>query len=202
MGCIDYVVTYVAVPTDNHEQKKRAEFAIAEVLKSSGDQQTQCFNADGDWVRIYKNGEQVDRIWYFADTNEEYTLFKTGLLKYFVTDTAEPEGFSELGIERIIKTKQKKRILGYDLVKYTATKESGTVESYWVSKDLLRNPASYENNKFAFTDQLYDVLKGVPLYHEKTVANFMTTLREAKAIREQEPSAELFDLPAVEVYRW
>ena len=55
MGCIDYAVTYVAVPTDNHEQKKRAEFAIAEVLKSSGDQQTQCFNADGDWVRIYKN---------------------------------------------------------------------------------------------------------------------------------------------------
>ena len=88
------------------------------------------------------------------------------------------------------------------MVKYTATKESGTVESYWVSKDLLRNPASYENNKFAFTDQLYDVLKGVPLYHEKTVANFMTTLREAKAIREQEPNAELFDLPAVDVYRW
>ncbi len=55
VGCIDYVVTYVAVATGNHEQRKRAEFAIAEVLKSSGDQQTQCFNADGDWVRIYKN---------------------------------------------------------------------------------------------------------------------------------------------------
>ncbi|WP_040487548.1 hypothetical protein [Idiomarina baltica] len=64
------------------------------------------------------------------------------------------------------------------------------------------SPVVDKNNKFAFTDQLYDVLKGVPLYHEKTVANFMTTLREAKAIREQEPNAELFDLPAVDVYHW
>ncbi|MDN7128767.1 hypothetical protein J6I92_02600 [Pseudidiomarina sp. 1APR75-15] len=202
VGCIDYTITYLAVPTDNIEQREKAEFAIAELLKSNGAHRTDCFNANGDWLHIYKNGEQVDRIWYFSDTNEEYTFFKNGVLKFFVTDTAEPEGFSELGIEQTVKTKQKRSILGYDTVKYTATKESGTVENYWVSKDLVRNPASYKKNKFAYTDQLHDVLKGVPLYHEKTVANFVTTTREAKAIREGEPGVELFRLPAVDVYQW
>jgi len=202
VGCIDYTVTYLAVPTENVERREKAEFAIAEIQKSNGDERTECFNANGDWLHIYKNGERVDRIWYFADTNEEYTLFKTGVLKFFVTDTAEPESFSELGIEQIVKTKQKRSILGYDVVKYTATKESGTVENYWISEGLVRNPASYKKNKFSYTDQLHDVFKGVTLYHEKKVSNFVTTIREAKAIREGEPSVELFKLPAVDVYHW
>lgn len=202
VGCIDYNITYLAVPTKDAKRKENADFAIAETLKSNGDERTDCFNANGDWVHIYKSGELVDRVWYFADSNEEYTLFKTGVLKFFVTDTAEPEGFSELGIEKIVRTEQEKSLMGYDTIKYSATTESGTVENYWVSESLVRNPASYTKNKFAYVDQLYSVLKGVPLYHEKTVSNFMTTIREAKKIREGEPSNELFKLPAVDLYHW
>jgi hypothetical protein len=202
VGCVDYSIRYLAVPTDNVEQREKAEFAATETEKSYGDERTVCFNANGDWLHIYRNGELIDRVWYFADSNEEYTFFKTGVLKFFVTDTAEPEGFSELGFEQIERTEQKRNILGYDTVKVTATRKSGTVDNYWVSEDLVRNPASYNSNNFAYANQLYNFLKGVPLYHEKTVSNFMTTVLEAKEIRENEPSVDLFKLPEVVLYHW
>lgn len=192
VGCIDYDITYLAVPTEDVERKESAEFAVSETLKSNGNQRTDCFNANGDWVHIYGNGELLDKVWYFSDSNEEYTLFKTGTLKFFVTDTAEPDGFSELGIENITRTEQRKSIMGYGTVKYSINTESGTLENYWVSDDLVRNPASYIKNKFAYVDQLYSVLQGIPLRHEKTVSNFMTTIRKAKTIREGEPREELF----------
>jgi hypothetical protein len=202
VGCVDYSIKYSAVPTDNVEQREKAEFAAVETKKSYGDERTVCFNANGDWLHIYRNGELIDRVWYFANSNEEYTFFKTGVLKFFVTDTAEPEGFSELGFEQIERTEQKRNISGYDTVKVTATRKWGSVDNYWVSEDLVRNPASYKSNKFAYADRLYDFLKGVPLYHEKTVSNFMTTVLEAKEIRKDEPSVELFKLPAVDLYHW
>jgi hypothetical protein len=70
------------------------------------------------------------------------------------------------------------------------------------AENLVRNPASYKSNKFAYADRLYGFLKGVPLYHETTVSNFITTVLEAKDVREEEPSVELFKLPAVDVYHW
>lgn len=202
VGCVDYNIRYLAVPTDNIEQREKAEFAATETEKSYGDERTVCFNANGDWVHIHRNGDLIDRVWYFANSNEEYTFFKTGVLKFFVTDTAEPEGFSELAFEQIERTEQKRNILGYDTVKVTATRESGTVDNYWVSEDLVRNPASYRSNKFAYANQLYDSLKGIPLYHEKTVSNFMTTVLEAKEIRKDRPSVELFKLPAADLNHW
>jgi hypothetical protein len=202
VGCVDYSVKYLALPTDDVEQREKAEFVATEYQKTHGDERTVCFNANGDWLHIYRNAALADRVWYFADSNEEYTFFKTGVLKFFVTDTAEPTGFSELGFAQIERTQQKRNILGYDTVKVTATRESGWVENYWVSENLVRNPASYKSNKFAYADRLYGFLKGVPLYHETTVSNFITTVLEAKDVREEEPSVELFKLPAVDVYHW
>lgn len=202
IGCIDYDITYLAVPTEDTEMKKNAEFAVSEMLKFNGDKRTDCFNANGDWVYIYGNGEWLDKVWYFADSNEEYTLFKTGIMKFFVTDTNEPDGFSELGVDNIARSDQRKIILGHGTVKYSVKTESGTIESYWISEDLIRNPASYTKNKFAYVDQIYSVLKGIPLHHEKTVSNFMTTIMKANAIREGEPKDELFKLPAVDLYHW
>jgi len=106
VGCIDYSVQYIAVPTVDSEQKDKAEFAVALTRKANGDKRTVCFNRSGDWLHIYKNGEQVDRIWYFSERNEEYTFFKNGVLKFSTNDIAEPEGFSELGIEDIVRTKE------------------------------------------------------------------------------------------------
>lgn len=202
VGCIEYSVSYLVVPTEDVERRNKAQFAATENKKSYGDERTICYNANGDWLHIYGNAEIVDRIWYFADSNEEYTFFKTGILKFTLNDTPEPDGLTGLAIKEFTRTDETKEILGFDTVKVTAEKESGILYKYWVGEKLVRNPASYKNNKFGYADKLYGAVRGIPLREETNVSDFLITAREAVEIQEGEPNEELFKLPAVDLYRW
>lgn len=202
IGCIEYTVSYAVAPTADIELIDKAQFVVTQNNKSYGNKRTICYNANGDWVNIYGNSELVDKIWYFTDTNEEYTFFKTGILKFSLNDTPEPEGFTELAIKDVIKTSDTKKILGFETVKVTARIESGTVTNYWVSEELVRNPASYTNNKFAYADKLFSAVQGIPLREEKNVSDFLITVKKAVNIKEGEPDEDIFMLPAVDLYEW
>jgi hypothetical protein len=202
IGCVEYTVSYVVSPTEDSERRDNAQFAATENKKSYGDKRTICYNANGDWVHIYGNSELVDKIWYFTDTNEEYTFFKTGILKFSLNDIPEPEGFTGLTIKDVIKTSETKKLLGFETVKVTAKIESGIVTNYWVSEKLVRNPASYKNNKFGYADKLFSAVRGIPLREETNVSDFLITVKEALNIKEGEPDEEIFMLPAVDLYEW
>lgn len=202
VGCVEYRVSYVVVPTDDSERMSNAQFAATENKKSYGDKRTICYNSLGDWLHIYGNAELVDRIWYFADSNEEYTFFKTGVLKFSINDTPEPEGFTDLEIKEFKKTDETKSLLGFEALKLTAKIESGTITNYWVSEKLVRNPASYKRNKFGYADKLYSSVRGIPLLEERNVSDFLITVKEAVDIKNGEPDEELFKLPAVDLYHW
>lgn len=202
VGCIDFTVTYSVSQNIQTEKVDDAELIIKETVKGFGDDRTICYNSNGDWLQIYNNGELVDKVWYFSESNEEYTYFRSGVLKFSVNNTPEPEGVGKAKIKNIERTNEKKQVLGFDTVKIEVTRVSGNVVDYWVSTDLIMNPRSYTNNKLAHTDELYESLSGVPLLEEKTVSNFVTTIQEATSVREGEPSLELFKLPAVDLYHW
>jgi hypothetical protein len=201
-GCVEYTVSYVVAPTEDIDRRDLAQFAATENKKSYGDKRTICYNTNGDWVHIYGNSELVDKIWYFADTNEEYTFFKTGILKFSLNDIPEPEGLTGLAIKDFIKTSETTKLLGFDTVRVTAKIESGTVTNYWVSEKLVRNPTSYKNNKFAYADKLYSAVRGIPLREETNVSDFLITVKEAVNIKEGEADEEMFMLPAVDLYEW
>lgn len=74
--------------------------------------------------------------------------------------------------------------------------------NYWVSEELVRNPASYKNNKFAYANKILSVVRGIPLREEKNVSDFLITVKEAVNIIKGEPDEELFKLPAVDLYQW
>lgn len=202
IGCVEYTVSYIVAPTEDSERRGNAQFAATENKKSYGDKRTICYNANGDWIHIYGNSELVDKVWYFSNTNEEYTFFKTGILKYSLNDIPEPKGFTELAIKEVIKTSETKKLLGFDTVRVTAQIESGTITNYWVSEELVRNPASYKNNKFAYANKILSVVRGIPLREEKNVSDFLITVKEAVNIIKGEPDEELFKLPAVDLYQW
>lgn len=202
IGCVKYTVSYVVVPTEDSERRDNAQFAATENKKSYGDKRTTCYNANGDWVNIYGNLELVDKIWYFTDTNEEYTFFKTGILKYSVNDIPEPEGFTKLAIKDVVKTSETKKLLVFETARVTVKIESGTVINYWVSEELIRNPASYKNNKFGYADKLFSAVRGIPLREEKNVSDFLITVKEAVSIKKGEPDEAIFMLPAVDLYEW
>jgi hypothetical protein len=202
VGCVDYKITYTGLYTENKEQQENLDFLIKNSSENYGRERTYCFNEYGDWLHIYSDAKQIDKIWYFAETNEEYTLFKNGVMKFSVNNEAEPKGFEELTIKSLEVTEETKMILGYKSRQIVLEIESGTKTEYWVSDELQRNPASYQNNKFAYMNEIMSFVKGVHLYQKKTVANFFTTTEEAVSIRFELPDQELFTLPNVDLYHW
>lgn len=202
VGCIDYKVVYEGVPKMNKEQRDKAEFIIENSTENLGVKRTHCFNERGDKLHIYHSAKLIDRIWYFADSNEEYTLFSNGVMKFMVNNEAEPDGFEGLAIAKFRKTDNRRKVLGYDTYQIVFDIESGTNTEYWVSDKLPRNPASFENNKFGYVDEIMKVVKSVPLYKKQIVADLFVTIEEAIHIHFETPDAEMFVLPQVNVYHW
>lgn len=202
VGCIDYKLRYEGVETKDVEALEKIEFLIADTAENYGIKRTRCYNQSGDWVAIYSDAAHVDKVWYFADINEEYTLFQNGVLKFSINSEAEPEGFYDLGIKEIEYTDSNKSILGYKTKKIMVELESGTTTEYWISDKITRLPASYEKNKLAYTNQIMGAVQGIHLYQKKTVANLFVTIEEAVSIEFEKPSSTLFLLPDVGVYSW
>jgi hypothetical protein len=202
IGCVDYKVAYQGVETTDEESLQKIDFLIADTTENYGVERTRCFNELGDWISIYKNAKHVDKVLYFAESNEEYTLFQNGVMKFMVNSDAEPEGFEELGIKEIIFSEDTKSILGYKLKQIVVQIESGTKTEYWVTEEIARLPASYENYKFAYINEIMSSVKGVHLYQKKTVADLFVTIEEAVFIDFEKPNPKLFMLPNVDVYHW
>ena len=202
VGCVDYKITYMGLDTENKEQQENIDFLIKNSSENYGLERTYCFNEYGDWLHIYRDAKQIDKIWYFAETNEEYTLFKNGVMKFSINNEAEPEGFKELSIKNLKVTEETKIILEYKSRQIVLEIESGTQTEYWVSDELQRNPASYQYNKFAYMNEIMSFVKGVHLYQKKTVADFFVTIEEAVSICFELTNQELFILPNVDLYHW
>lgn len=202
VGCVDYKVTYKGVETTDEGALERIEFLIAHNTENYGTERTRCFNEIGDWLVVYNEAKHVDRIWYFAQSNEEYTLFQNGVLKFGLNSEAEPEGFNDLGIKEIQYSDMNKSILNYKTQKITVEIESGAKTEYWISDEIIRHPASYEKNKFAYTNKIMESVKGIHLYQKKTVANSFIIIEEAVSIDFEKPDIKMFLLPAVDVYHW
>ena len=202
VGCVDYKITYEGLNTENKEQQEKIEFLKKNSSENYGHKRTNCFNEYGDWLHIYRDAKLIDKIWYFAETNEEYTLFKNGVMKFSENSIAEPEGFDDLAIKNLKATEESKMILGYESRQIVIETESGSKTEYWVSDALLRNPASYQFNKFAYTNEIMDFVKGVPLYQKKTVADLFVTIEEAVSIRYELPEQGNFMLPSADLYHW
>jgi hypothetical protein len=202
VGCVDYKVTYKGVETTDEEALEKTEFLVANTTENYGTERTRCFNEVGDWVVTYKKAKHVDKVWYFAETNEEYTLFQNGVLKFSLNSEAEPEGFYDLGIKEIEYSDINKSILNYNTQKITVEIESGTKTEYWISDKIIRLPASYEKNKLGYTNQIMELVKGIHLYQKQTVGNLFITIEEAVSIDFEKPDNNMFLLPAVDVYHW
>lgn len=202
VGCINYKVTYEGVKTTDEEALEKIEFLITDTTENYGTERTRCFNDVGDWLVVYKKAMHVDRVWYFAETNEEYTLFKNGVLKFSINSEAEPEGFYDLGVKKIEYSDINKSILNYKTHKITVEIESGKKTEYWISDKIIRLPASYKKNKLGYTNQIMESVKGIHLYQKKTVANSFITIEEAVSIDFEKPDNNMFLLPDVEVYQW
>lgn len=202
VGCIDYEITYSGVQTEDPEAIKKISFLVEDITENYGTKRTRCYNASGDWVVLYHGAKHVKNVWYFAETNEEYTLFTNSVLKYEINDKPEPDGMYDLGLTKLKKVKGLKSILGYNLTKYEVERESGMRVEYWVTEKILRNKISYTNNKMAFTNEIFEVVQGIQLYEKKVVGNLFVTTEEAIKIDKNPPDDKLFILPNVYVYEW
>ena len=204
VGCIEYEVVYKGMPTNDKNRKETAEFLVQVTTKNYGVKRTQCFNEHGDRLIIYYGAELVDRVWYFSESNEEYTLFTNGVLKFSVNDRVMPEGSedTEIAMPELRKTDREKIILGLETHQIVLLAGGKTYQEYWVSDSLLLNPRSYEKNKLGRYDELMEVVKGVPLFKKKISGGFFVTIEQAVEISHQRPKASLFSLPEVKPYHW
>ncbi|MDO6568750.1 hypothetical protein Q4561_16880 [Alteromonas sp. 1_MG-2023] len=202
VGCIDYKITYSGVNLLDEDAQSKVAFLIKNNTENFGVKKTYCFNEFGDKLEVNYNANVADKTWYFADTNEEYTLFKSGIMKFGVNDVAEPEEFEGLAIEKLEVLGLQKEILGYQTNQVLLVRESGIKTEFWVSNKLPRHPLSYKNNKFGYANKIYEVLKGVHLYQRKVIGDLFVVEEEATAIHVGSPDRERFILPNVDLYHW
>ncbi|MDO6539914.1 hypothetical protein Q4524_15110 [Alteromonas stellipolaris] len=202
VGCIDYKITYSGLNVLDEEAQSKIAFLIENNTENLGVNKSYCFNEFGDKLEINYNANVADKTWYFADTNEEYTLFKSGIMKFGVNNVAEPEGFEGLAIKKLEVLGPQKEILGYQTNQVLLVRESGIKTEFWVSDKLLRHPLSYQNNKFGYANEIYDVIKGAHLYQRKVIGDLFIIEEEATAIHAGSPDKELFILPNVDLYHW
>jgi len=202
VGCIEYSVTYDVLIKDEGEKKTNAEKIAAMNKKLMGDRETVCYNRKGDWVVIHSNAELIDRIWYFTDSNKEYSYFKSGVLKVAKNEVLPSDETDGQEITSFEKTEEHKEILGIHAKEYKVVRSSGMKTSYWASSTLIQNPASYEQNHFNYTNELHSNLKGVVLRSEKNISDVFLNSKNAISIIREEPDPSLFELPAVKPVNW
>lgn len=202
VGCVEYSVTYDVLLKEEGEKKTNAEKVAAMNKKLMGDRETVCYNRKGDWVVIHSNAELIDRIWYFTDSNKEYSYFKSGVLKFAKNDVLPSDEAEGQEITRFEKTEEHIEILGINAQEYKVVRSSGMKTSYWASTTLIQNPASYKHNLFSYTNELHANLKGVVLRSEQNISDVFLNSKSAININREEPDPSLFVLPAVTPVNW
>ncbi len=199
-GCVTYKLSYHAGTPKNADDKDKLDLVISDFLNTYGNTKLRCFGKNGDLITTYPDSKVIDKIWYIAKSNTEYTLLQNGDYLFEKLDQRSPTN-DQPKVPKIKKTKNKREFQSLVLTE-TVVNVDGWTDTYWASSKLLRNPLSYQKNMLGYNNLILSSVKGIAIIYEHSFKDWVTRKESATKIDYSSPPDNFFILPTKEPQPW